>query len=266
MSKYERQQKLLSAIKQKKFVTVKELMAHIQCSHATLQRDLNFFEERGDIARSYGGVSYVGSINKAVMNQKYLMYRKRTVSQMEAKVAIAEAAQHLIEDGDTLYITHGTTTSQIVPRLDTEKNLVVVTDGLDIILACEKKPNLKALLMGGTMNFVSMQVEQDPFIKSELRHINVKKLIMGVGGISETHGVTFYDYASFSLLRDIVQQVQEIIIVADHTKFGEIALAHFLPLDKISIIVTDDKADPALVESLRAKGVACILAHVDEKR
>jgi len=109
--------------------------------------------------------------------------------------------------------------------------------------------------MGGLVNYVSMQVEQDPCIGSELRYINVRKVIMGVGGISETYGVTFYDYASLKLLQDIVSNVQEIIIVADHTKFGEITLAHFLPLEKVNKIVTDDKADPELIEKLRAKGV-----------
>ena len=265
MIKLERQQKLFNIIKEKKFVTVKELMAYVSCSHATLQRDLNFLEEHGDIARSYGGVSYINSIDNTVMDQKYLLYHKRALSQLAEKIAIAEEAQRLIEDGDAVYITHGTTTRQIIPKLDDRKKLTVVTDGLDIILECEKKTNINAILMGGLINFVSMQFEQHPIISTELKHINLKRLFMGVGGISETHGITFYDYASFNLLQDIVSQVQEIIIVADHTKFGEVALANFLPIDKISKIVTDDTTDSMLIERLKSRGIECIIAQTDKR-
>lgn len=260
MFKENRQKEILDLIKTKKFVMIKDLMDMVSCSHATLQRDLNSLEELGEITRSYGGVSYIGSIDTSLISKDYLQYSKRKISHIEEKIAIGKAAQSLISDNDVIYLTHGTTTCQIAQRIDQDKNLTIITDGVDIIFSCERKPNLRVLSTGGLINYNSMQIEHSPYVNSDLKNIIINKLIMGIGGITETHGITFYDYASFSFLKDVIQEVDEIIVVADHTKFGKVALSKFMPIDRVSTIVTDGKIEKQYIEYLESKGIKCIIA------
>jgi len=264
MLKIQRQQQLLNVIKQDKFITAKNLMEVVPCSHATLQRDLSYLEEIGEITRTYGGISYIGMIDNTLMNKDYLMYNRRKTTNLKEKIAIGKTVQQVIDDGDIIFLTHGTTTSQIVKNLNPKKNITIITDGVDIINECLNHPNISVLTTGGMVNFKSMQIEHNPYIVNEIKHINIKKLIMGVGGISEMYGITFYDYASFSFLKDIVQKIEEIIVVADHSKFGNVALANFLTLDRVSKIITDEKTDKTQIDYLLKKGIECIIANDDD--
>ncbi len=263
MLKIARLDALMEIIKTKKYITVKELMNQVDCSHSTLQRDLGLLEERGKITRTYGGVSYIGSINSSVMKREYLMYNRRKLRCLEEKIAIGKKAQSYIEDGDIIFLTHGTTTSQVALQLNDTKEITIVTDGVDIINACEKKPNVQVIATGGLINYKSMQIEHNPYITNTIKNINIKKLIMGVGGLSEKNGITFYDYASFSFLQEIVGEIEKIIVVADHTKFGKIALANFLSMDKVNVVITDGHISNTNQDFLEKDNVECVIAYTD---
>ncbi|WP_273322755.1 DeoR/GlpR family DNA-binding transcription regulator [Vallitalea guaymasensis] len=258
-----RQQLLLDKIKDKKFFTSKELRDIVTCSDSTLQRDLKYLEQIGEISRSYGGVEYKENTNNFLAGKDYLMYEQRKISNLKEKIAIAKVARNLINDGDVVYLTHGTTTSQIANYVEDDKVFTAITDGLDIVYGLEKKPNVRVLSTGGLVNYGSRQIENNPYIVSELNNANINKLIMGIAGLSMSNGITFYDFVSFSFLQQIISNINEIIVVADHTKFDKVCLANFIPLDKINKVVTDDKVDNKYLELFEQKGIEYYIAEVE---
>jgi DeoR/GlpR family transcriptional regulator of sugar metabolism len=52
----------------------------------------------------------------------------------------------------------------------------------------------------------------------------------------------------------------QVIVVADHSKFGVVADYLTAPLEMIHTLVTDAGADPAFVENLQALGIRVIIA------
>lgn len=261
----ERQKKLLAYIKNKNLVSTKGLETILGCSYPTLCRDLNELEEEKKIIRMHGSIKLIPT-NEDILSARsiacadYYMYQTRSEIHTAEKAAIGHAALTLLEPNDTVFITHGTTTTQFAHAIDPNQVLTVITDGLDIMNALSNHPNLRLYSTGGIMNYRSMQIEHNPFLSCNISQLNIKKLIMGIGGISLTHGITFYDFTSFKFIEQIIKQVSEIIVLADYSKLDSSALASFIPTEKISTLVTDWNADPAFLNELRAMGIQCILA------
>lgn len=258
MGKANRKKELLELIRGARQIQISELQERVDCSRATMQRDLAELEQNGWISRNYGTVRYLECPQEALLNQ--LAQMQTGISNIEEKTKIGHAAQQLIHDQDTVFITHGSTTRQILNNLDkNDKQFTVLTDGIDILCKCASFPNIRTFMIGGLCNYNTMQLEYAPFITATMDNINVQKLIMGAAGVSLTNGVTFYDYASFQLLNSIVDRVDEIIVVADSTKFGKNAMVNCIPIEKIKTIVTDRGIDSDVLEGLKSLGIRCIL-------
>ena len=52
----------------------------------------------------------------------------------------------------------------------------------------------------------------------------------------------------------------QVIIVADHSKWGVVSNFQVAIIDEIDKLVTDDRLDPSAVESLAVHNVECLLA------
>ncbi len=249
-----RRAELLNTIKSNSIVKVKDLIESAACSKITVQRDLAYLEQLGMITRSYG-------IVKCAEPEIKDFYEVRSRTNYEEKAAIAKLVETLIEDSETVFITHGTTTSNIINYLDDDKRPIIITDGIDLIDLCRDKDNIRLMPICGTINYKTRQIESSICIVNEFANINISKLIMGVGGITMESGVTFYDEISYRLLRDVIEIVDSIIVVADFSKFGVKAMTRFLSLDQIDVIVTDSKTDKDLLKSFEDAGIKCLVAE-----
>lgn len=267
--KKQRQETLLNYIKKQEFITTKDLEKVIGCSYPTLCRDLSELENNKEIIRSHGCVRYLEKKTSKIQQQigantDYYMYQARLMMNTEEKKAIGKIAASLVRPNDSLFVTHGTTTTQFTKSIEKNQILTIITDGLDIINSLSTHHNIKLYSTGGVMNYSSMQIEHHPFLSSDVQKININKLIMGIGGLSLTHGITFYDFISFKFIEQILDQINEIIVLADHTKLDTVALANFIPIHKITTLVTDWNADETFLSELRALGIQCYVASPRE--
>jgi DeoR family transcriptional regulator of aga operon len=56
-----------------------------------------------------------------------------------------------------------------------------------------------------------------------------------------------------------------LIVVADHTKFGNVASAYVAPVDRVTTLVTDTAADAEMLARLEQLGIRILVAP-DEKQ
>ena len=52
----------------------------------------------------------------------------------------------------------------------------------------------------------------------------------------------------------------EVIVLADSSKFGQSALARLCPLSEVDVMVVDEGLDPVWRERLKAEGIELVLA------
>jgi DeoR/GlpR family transcriptional regulator of sugar metabolism len=66
--------------------------------------------------------------------------------------------------------------------------------------------------------------------------------------------------AEAEVKRAALEAAARVIAVADSSKLGVVAFDHVCPIQRIDVLVTDEGADPGLVEQIVGQGVDVHLA------
>jgi DeoR/GlpR family transcriptional regulator of sugar metabolism len=112
-----------------------------------------------------------------------------------------------------------------------------------------QKSNLQIFLTGGYLRPESLSLVGD-FSENMLRNFRASKAILGIDAISLEKGFTALNILEASIKKSMIDSSQELIIVADHTKFGKVSPIPVAALEQASIVVTDCYAPEALVSQL----------------
>lgn len=234
-----RRKHLLERIQLRGFATLEELVRGLGVSESTVRRDLEALDHSGAIKRTHGGAIYSGELR----GMPALDDRASTCA--PEKTAIGRATAELIEDGETVLLDGGTTTLEVARALF-GRPIQVVTNSLPIaqLLSTSKETDL--ILIGGYI-YPRTGVAMGPLSIAMMDAIRVRKTILGAGGIV-AEGV----FNSNSLLveteRKMMECGQDIILAADHTKFGRLALSRLCGLNEIDLLITD----PGTTETQRS--------------
>jgi DeoR/GlpR family transcriptional regulator of sugar metabolism len=252
-----RRRRLLELITRQGYATLDELVRVLGVSESTIRRDLENLDLAGSIKRTHGGAVYAGEVRSMPA------FDERTGTAAAEKRSIGQAAAALLEDGDTVLLDGGTTTLEVARAL-IGRRVQVVTNSLPIAQLLASSQQTDLILIGGYV-YPRTGVALGPLAIATMQSIRVRTAILGAGGIV-AEGI----YNSNLLLAETERQMmscgQEVMIVADHTKFGRLALARLCGLEEIdSIIVDSGLADEhrALVE---AAGVTIHIAPSSEGR
>lgn len=121
------------------------------------------------------------------------------------------------------------------------------------------KANLQIFLTGGYLRAESLSLVGE-VAENMLRGFRASKAILGIDGISLEHGLTTVNFLEAGVKKRMIEASQELIIVADHTKFDRVGLIPVAPVERASKIITDSGASPEVIASLRDRGVEVIVA------
>ncbi|HZL88254.1 MAG TPA: DeoR/GlpR family DNA-binding transcription regulator [Pirellulaceae bacterium] len=246
----DRRSKLLELIRQRGFAALPDLAGELQVSESTVRRDLDFLEQSGAAKRTHGGVFYTGP------SPKLAHFDTRQSLNWDKKRLIALEASRLIEDNDTVLLDGGSTTYELA-RLLVGRPLQVVTNSLPVAsLFTTSESDL--VLIGGYVHSKT-GVSLGPYANRMLESLNVRRAVLSVAGINERGG-----FNSNLLLveteRAMMNAAEEVIVVADSTKFGHTSLAHSFDLTDIDILVTDHEIAGDWKQRLTDAGVMLVIA------
>jgi DeoR family transcriptional regulator of aga operon len=249
----ERQQQIAQFIREYKRATVAELSERFDVSEATIRRDLEKLDSEGEIQRAHGGAV---AVERAAPEPPVV---HRMVENEEEKRRIGRAAAQLVQDGDIIFLGSGTTTLEVARNLDDKKNLTVITNALNVVNQLAGKQNITVIVTGGLFRHSELSLIGH-ITEQALRELCANKVIMGIRAISIEEGLT-NDYLPETMTdRAIIQFAPEVILVADHSKFGKASTALVAPITSLQKIVTDAGISPQIVADLRARGIEVIVA------
>lgn len=248
----ERRQSLIEIIQSRGFVSLGALAEEAGVSESTIRRDLDFLDEAGLIERTHGGAFYTGQ------RSSMPAFEDRTGTAQREKQAIARAAAGLVADGDAVLLDGGTTTYEVARQL-VGRRVQVVTNSLPIanLFAADTEADL--ILMGGYV-YPRTGVALGPLSQRVLADIHVRYTIMSVGGITEK-GLFNSNVLLVETERSMMQAADEVIVVADHTKFGRQALAHLAELREVDRLVADSGLSEEWRNRVSEAGVNLTLAE-----
>ncbi|HZZ73419.1 MAG TPA: DeoR/GlpR family DNA-binding transcription regulator [Pirellulales bacterium] len=247
----ERRGRLLELVRVTGFAALPDLAEALQVSESTVRRDLDFLEEAGTAKRTHGGVFYTGS------SPKLAHFEERQPDQWDKKRAIAEVAGQLIDDGDTVLLDGGTTTYEVA-RLLVGRPLQIVTNSLPVANLFASSSNTDLTVLGGYV-YPRTGVAVGPYANRMLADINVRRTILSVSGANE-RGFYNHNLLLVETEQAMMKAADEVMIVADSSKFGRQSLALMCPLKAVQHVIVDREISSEWQTKITAAGVQLHLA------
>jgi DeoR/GlpR family transcriptional regulator of sugar metabolism len=252
--KEERQQLILEAVRDSRQATVTELGRRFDVSVVTIRRDLRELADRGVLRRAHGGAL----VAPPRLPEPPVVQR---MSQTEAcKECIGRAAAALVPDGASVFIGSGSTAAYVARHLVDRRGLTVVTNALTTATELAGATGVTVVVTGGMMRPSELSLIGH-IAEQSLREVRVDKVIIGIPAISLEVGLTNDYLPEVMTDRAIIEMSPQVILVADHTKFGKVASAYLAPLERVKVLVTDREADPKALARLREVGIQTIVAE-----
>ena len=246
-----RRKQLLELVRQRGFASLPDLASELRVSASTIRRDLDHLEEAGSAKRTHGGVWYTGP------SPKLPHFEQRQQSQWDKKRSIARLAAELIQDGDTILLDGGTTTYELA-RLLVGRTIQVVTNSLPVATLFTTSSNHDVVLIGGYVHLRS-GVCLGPYANQMLGQLNVQRVIVSVAGITEK-GCFNSNLLLVETEQAMMRSGDEVIVVADSTKFGHQSLARMCELTDVDKLVVDDEIGEPWRGKMTAAGIELFIA------
>jgi DeoR family transcriptional regulator, fructose operon transcriptional repressor len=226
----ERRQKVLELINERGYVALAELAKTLNASESTIRRDLDYWDQHGLVKRTHGGAMFRADA------QGMPALEERTSREIDEKRQIAHAAALRIQNGDSVLIDGGTTTLELARSL-VDRPLQIVTNSLPIAQMFASSRATDLVILGGYV-YPRTGVALGPLTIRMLEDIHVHQAIMGVGGITP-EGLFNSNLLLVETERAMMRAADEVVVLADHTKIGQKALAFLCGLTDIDTLIVD---------------------------
>ncbi len=251
----EREEIILDALMKKGFTTYRHLEANVDASPATIRRDLARLEKQGKIIRLHGGAKAVDTDATVAGSPPSLAgtpFEKSLKQNIAEKRAIGRAAAKLCAPGEGIIIDGGTTTYQMCEHL-ADLNLQVLTNSLHIVNALLCQETTQLLVPSGPI-FREQNIILAPAGETTMPNFHASKLFLGAASVS-SRGIFQADALLVASQRRFLDRTDEVILVVDSSKLEASSGAIVCELSRIDRMITDEGADPKLIDQLRDAGL-----------
>jgi DeoR/GlpR family transcriptional regulator of sugar metabolism len=252
----ERQSRLKEILAQRGMCDLETLAGELGVSQSTVRRDVDQLEQNGIVERTHGGVIWVP--DRTPVSGRPYAFHQRMSFRVEQKRQIARAAATLVKPGQTILIDGGTTTFYLAEEL-LGRPLQIVTNSLPIANIYLNDENVELVLTGGLM-YPRYGVLLGPMVDSVLAAIHVQTLFLSVAGIHE--GAMYnQNMLLVQAERRMMEQAQEVVLLADSAKFGQQALSKLGDLGDVDVVVADAGMTQEHRKAIEAAGCQLIVAE-----
>ncbi len=256
MHERERQKIILSAVQGKPVVTVAELVALTDSSEATTRRDISSLHLSKQLRRVRGGAEALQPpTHSPLAGRPFSVNQSMHIAQ---KTAIAREAVALCHDGDDVIINGGTSTYQMVHLL-TNKRMQIFTNSFPIAEHLLKHSKNQLTLPGGTL-YREQNIILSPFENDVTSNFCASQMFMGAHSVGRL-GLMESDPLVIQSEQKLMRQADELVVLADASKFQRRSSLLICALDQIDILITDDRIEDASVSMLEAADIKVIVAE-----
>jgi DeoR/GlpR family transcriptional regulator of sugar metabolism len=244
---------ILKEMRQNGSVSVEALSEKLDVSLATVRRDLQELEEKGLLRRTHGGAMPIEPlIYEAFRHDR--SFQDQVGSFAEEKRRIAHAASELVSPGDTVALTAGTTTTEVIRSLHALSAITVVTNTVNVAMELSKRKDINVFVTGGHLRGDWFSLV-GPAAVATVRGFFVDVLFIGVNGIDAERGLTCFNADEAEINNAMVQQAKKKIVVADHSKLGVVANWRICPTEAVDMLITDNKASDNDIAPFQRRGI-----------
>ena len=252
MSQTFRHPEILDIARRERKVTVEALAERFGVTHQTIRRDLSDLADAGKLERVHGGAVLPSS----TVN---IGYEDRRDLNEAAKAAIAEACATAIPDDASLFLNIGTSTEAVARRLLTHRNLMVVTNNMNVANILLENPSCQIILAGGTLRRSDGGLTGTLTIQT-IEQFKFDIAVIGCSALDVEGDMLDYDIQEVGVSQSIIRQARRTYLVADQSKFQRKAPARIASLSAIHTMFTDRALPAPLAARCRDWGTGVVVA------
>lgn len=252
----ERRERMLALTRERGTVSIADLSAALQVSVMTVRRDIDLLADEGVVERVRGGVRMPAATRQSAA---------QTAATAERR-AIATTAAAFVEPGMAVGISGGPTALALARELMRVPELTVVTNSLavsDLFSPPDRAdaPYTQTVVLTGGVRTPADSLVGSVAVRA-LEHLHCDLVFLDAHGLDVQAGITTMNLLEAETNRAFMAAAREVIVLADHTRWGVVGLTTVADLSDIDRLVTDDGLEAAAGEQLAAHVGALHLAEV----
>ena len=211
----------------------------------TIRQDLETLEKMGFVQREYGG-AFLKDVGNFATTGTLINESVR----VEEKKELALKAAALIQEGDSIILDSGSTTTELAKLMTGFKNLTVITNALNIAYILGGNPGINLIVSGGEFKAPTLSLTGD-MAAATFKGIHVNKCFLATAGISPDLQLTYPSLSDLVVKSAMIRAADKVYLVADSSKIGISSFASLGRLSLIDTLITDSKITPAQREAIR---------------
>lgn len=247
-----RQSEILKSVRLYGTCTVGKLAEELDVSDETIRRDVRSLVDEGLVLKVHGAIVAPDHLREDP-------FQLRLQENRDEKLRIAACAAELVGHGESLMLDTGSTTTYVAHSLMSHRNLFAITNSVEVARSLAGQNGNRVYMAGGELRAddgAAFGETATDFVSQ----FQVNKAFLSIGAISADNGFMDNELWEAEYSRTVIQQADQVIMVADHSKFDRRALVKVCSFDAVDTLITTESPPAAIRESLDAAGVDLIIA------
>jgi len=245
-----RQAAILEALEAGEPLRIEELRNRFGVSLVTLRADLADLQAQGQLIRTHGGAVRVPRAE--------VPYAQRAAAHASQKAAIGATAARLVRDGEVILLDCGSTTLQVALHLALRPEVTIITNDLPIGMELCRRHHPQSILLGGALSTPHLCVV-GPETERALAGLRVDRLFLATDGVSEGR-LMERSPLTVSAKQAMIHAANEVVLVADSSKFGQAGVSAVCELPVVHRVITDEGL-PEDWRALLAEGLTLVTSE-----
>ena len=247
MNRTPRQDQIVQLLRSGGSLRIADLALRLRVSRETVRRDVAPLARAGELVKVHGSVRLAMPVSEAP-------FERRMRENAAAKQRLAAHVAAMIEDGDSIMMDTGTTTSFLARALLNKSSLTVVTNSSDVARTLATVNGNTVYMAGGELhgdNGAAFGPSAIEFVSS----FAVKHAIISISAVDAVTGFMDHHLAEAEFARQVLRCGQQRIVITDASKFTRTALVRVCGFDGLDLLVCDSDP-PGVIQSKLLDGGA----------
>ncbi len=253
-----RHNEILKRAREQGNVVVEDLARHFGVTLQTIRRDLTELCDAGRLTRVYGGAVLPSGVSN-------IGYEERRVLNAEAKEAIARRIAEDIPNAASVFLNIGTTTEAVARALLRHRDLMVVTNNLNVANILAANDSVEVIVAGGVLRRADGGLVGDVTLEM-VRHFKVDIAVIGTSALDEEGDLLDFDFREVRVSQAIIRQARASYLAADASKFTRTAPVRIAALSEIDAFYTDAPPPDPVMALCRDWGTRIAIAEAAAAR
>ncbi|NRB35270.1 MAG: DeoR/GlpR transcriptional regulator [Rhodobacteraceae bacterium] len=226
-----RQEEIIRLARQRGRVSVVALARDFGVTVQTIRRDLAELAANGQLERVHGGAVLPSGVSNT-------RHAARDGLNAHAKSAIAAACAASIPDGASVFLNIGTTTEAVARALLGHRELMVVTNNLNIANILSQNAGCDLVVAGGHLRRADGALV-GALTASMVAQFKLDYAVIGCSALDLSGDVLDFDLQEVAVSRAILDHARTSFLVADQSKFTRNAPVRIASLTQVDTFFTD---------------------------